>query len=165
MYLIATVIYAVVMLPASVRVRARGFAAGMLSPMGTVFALFVVFTAAQVWADLDRATAAVAEEASALRACVILAASFPGEPQRHLESLIRSHIEEAARNEWSMMAHQASTLNTIPRQLAEALQFTLALKPGSQGQEIAQREMSSELESALAARRQRILISQYSVGG
>ena len=47
MYLIATVIYAVVMLPASVRVRARGFAAGMLSPMGTVFALFVVFTAAR----------------------------------------------------------------------------------------------------------------------
>jgi len=165
MYLIATVIYAVVMLPASVRVRARGFAAGMLSPMGTVFALFVVFTAAQVWSDRDRATAAVAEEASGLRACVILAASFPGEPQRHLESLIRSHIEEAATNEWSMMAHQTSTLNTIPRQLAEALQFTLALRPSSQGQEIAQREMTAELESALAARRQRILISQYSVGG
>jgi len=165
MYLIAAVIYAVVVLPTSMRVRARGFAAGMLSPMGTVFALFVVFTAAQVWSDRDRATAAVDEEASALRACVILAATFPGESQRHLESLIRSHIEEAATNEWSMMAHRTSTLNTIPRQLAEALQFTLALKPNSQGQEIAQREITAQLESAQAARRQRILISQSSVGG
>ena len=165
MYLIAAVIYTVVVLPAGMRVRARGFAAGMLSPMGTVFALFVVFTAAQVWTDRDRATAAVDEEASALRAAAILAATFPGQPQSHLESLIRNHIEQAAANEWPLMAHQTSTLNTVPRELAEALQFTLALKPSSQGQEIAQREMTAELESALAARRQRILISQSWVSG
>ena len=165
MYLIAAVIYTVVVLPAGMRVRTRGFAAGMLSPMGTVFALFVVFTAAQVWSDRDRATAAVDEEASALRACVNLASAFPGDTQRHLESLIRSHIEQAVTNEWSMMAHQTSTLNTIPRQLREALEFTLALKPNSPGQEIAQREITAQLESALAARRHRILISQSSVGG
>jgi len=87
-----------------VRVRARGFAAGMLSPMGTVFALFLVFTAAQVWTDRDRATAAVDQEASWLRAAVILAGAFPGDSQTQLESLIRSHIEEAATNEWPMMA-------------------------------------------------------------
>ena len=165
MYLIAAVIYGVVVLPAGMRVRARGFAPGMLSPMGTVFALFLVFTAAQVWTDRDRATEAVDQEASALRAAVILAATFPGESQRQLESLIRRHIEEAATNEWPMMAHQTSTLKTIPRELAEALQLTLALKPSNQGQEIAQREMTTELESALAGRRQRILISQSSVSG
>ena len=165
MYLIVAVIYTVVVRPAGMRVRARGFAAGMLSPMGTVFALFVVFTAAQVWTDRDRATAAVDEEASALRAAAILAATFPGQPQSHLESLIRNHIEQAAANEWPLMAHQTSTLNTVPSELAEALQFTLALKPSSQGQEIAQREMTAELESALAARRQRILISQSWVSG
>jgi len=164
-YLIAAGIYSVVVLPAGIRVRARGFAAGMLSPMGTVFALFLVFTAAQVWSDRDRATSAVDQEASALRAAVILAAAFPGDSQTQLESLIRSHIEQAATNEWPLMAHQTSTLRTIPQQLAVALQLTLALKPGSQGQEIAQREMTAEIESALAARRQRILISQSSVSG
>jgi hypothetical protein len=163
-YVIALVIYTVVVLPAGMRTRARGFAAGMLSPMGTVFALFLVFTAAQVWTDRDRAIAAVDKEASSLRAAVILAATFP-ESQRHLESLIRSHIEEAATNEWPMMAYQTSTLKTVPRQLAEALQLTLALEPSSQGQEIAQREMIAELESALAARRERILISRSSVSG
>jgi hypothetical protein len=135
----------------------------MLSPMGTVFALFVVFTAAQVWTDNDRAVAAVDQEASALRAALILSTAFPGAPQSHLETLIRSHIEEAATREWPMMAHQTSTLKKVPRQLAEALQFTLALKPSNQGQEIAQREMTAEFESALDARRQRILISHSSV--
>ena len=46
---------------------------GMLSPLGVVFGLLVVFTAAQVWGDLDRASNAVAAEASALRAVVLLA--------------------------------------------------------------------------------------------
>jgi hypothetical protein len=164
-YLIAALIFAVVVLPAGMRARARGFATGMLSPMGTVFALFLVFTAAQVWTDRDRAAAAVAQEASALRGAMILAAAFPGESQRHLESLVRSYIEETATTEWPLMAHQTGTLKTVPWQLAEALQLTLVLKPSSQGQQIAQHEITAEIESALAARRQRILISQSSVSG
>ena len=49
-YLSAALIYAVVMeCPTSMWVRARTFSASMLSPMGTLFALFVAFTAAQVW--------------------------------------------------------------------------------------------------------------------
>jgi hypothetical protein len=38
----------------------------MLSPLGVVFGLFVVFTAAQVWSDNDRASTAVSREATAL---------------------------------------------------------------------------------------------------
>jgi hypothetical protein len=129
-----------------------------------LFALFLVFTASQVWTDRDHARAAVDKEASSLRAVVILAAVFP-ESQRQLESLVRSHIEEAATNEWPMMAHQTSTLRVMPHHLAEALELTLALKPGTRGQEIAQRELTAALESALAARRERILISRSSVSG
>jgi hypothetical protein len=56
-YLSAAVIYAVVVeFPTSAWVRAREFSASMLSPMGTLFALFVVFTTAQVWNDNARAT-------------------------------------------------------------------------------------------------------------
>ena len=61
------------------------------------------------------------------------------------------------------MARQTATLQIIPHQLSEALQLTLALAPNTPGQGIAQREMTVELESALDARRQRILISQSSV--
>jgi len=62
-----------------------------------------------------------------------------------------------------MMARQTATLEIAPRNLVEALQLTLAMTPGSPGQGIAQREMTVALESALDARRQRILISHSSV--
>jgi hypothetical protein len=164
-YLVAAGIYALVIeLATKVHVHARSFSPGMLSPAGTLFALFVVFTAAQVWSDNDRARAAVSQEASALRATVIFAGAFPGEAQEHLIALIRSHVEEAANEEWPMMEHQTATLNIIPHYLAEALQYALALKPDGQGQEIAQREMAAQLESALEARRQRVLISHSAVG-
>jgi hypothetical protein len=163
-YLSTAVVYALVVeFPTAMWVRARGFSTSMLSPMGTLFALFVVFTAAQVWNDTDRATAAVAQEASALRAVLVLETAFPGEFRGRLETLIHNHIEEATTREWSMMAHETATLQIVPHNLVEALQLTLALTPNSQGQGIAQREMTVALQTALDARRQRILISHSSV--
>src|SRR5262245_30339423 len=82
-YLVTAAIYAVVKVLA-VGERARSFkavSAGMLPPLGIIFGLFVAFTAAQVWNDNDRANAAVNREASALRAVVVLAGTFPGEPE------------------------------------------------------------------------------------
>jgi hypothetical protein len=143
--LITAAIYAVVMVLATGE-RARAFKAvspGILSPLGVIFGLFIAFTAVQVWNDNDRANED--REASALREVVVLAASFPGEPQARLRALIRRHIEVAATQEWPMM------------------ELTLALTPIGQGQQIAQREIATELEAALDARRQRILISRAQV--
>jgi Protein of unknown function (DUF4239) len=81
----------------------------MLPPMGIIFGLFVAFTAAQVWNDNDRADAAVNREASALRAVVILAVSFSGEPEARLRNLVRRYIEDAATREWPMMGRHAAT--------------------------------------------------------
>jgi hypothetical protein len=163
-YLSAAIIYLLVIIFArKAHVHARVVSAGMLSPAGTLFALFVVFTAAQVWNDNDRANSAVDQEASSLRAVVILAAAFPGEPESQLKALVHNHIQKVANEEWPMMEHETATLDIVPHELSEALRLALSLKPDSQGQEIAQREMVSQLESALDARRQRILISRSSV--
>ena len=146
--------------------RARAFKAispGMLPPLGIIFGLFVAFTAAQVWSDNERANAAVDREASALRAVVVLAAAFPGEPESRLRDLIRRHIEQAATQEWPMMAQGTATLRFTPPLLAEALQLTLALTSNSEGQKTAQREIATALETAFDARRQRIIISQSQV--
>jgi hypothetical protein len=146
--------------------RARSFKAiapSILPPLGAVFALFVVFVAVQVWNDNDRANAAVSREASALRAVVILASIFPGEPEARLRTLIRRYIEEVAIQEWPMMAQNTATLRIAPRPLVEALQLTLALPSSTQGQGTAQREIAVALENALDARRQRIIVSQSQV--
>ncbi|MER8431752.1 hypothetical protein [Mesorhizobium caraganae] len=113
---------------------ARSFKAlspGMLPPLGIIFGLFVAFTAAQVWSDNDRANAAVNREASALRSVVLLASSFPGEPEARLRTLVRSYIEETTSQEWPLMAESAATLTIIPPALNEALRTTLALTPSN----------------------------------
>ena len=133
----------------------------MLTPLGIIFGLFVAFTAAQVWADNERANAAVDREASALRAVVVLASAFPGEPESRLRGLIRRHIEEAITHEWPMMARGTATLRFTPHLLAEALQLALTLTP--EGQKTAQHEIATALETAFDARRQRIIVSQSQV--
>ncbi|MGN6747816.1 MAG: DUF4239 domain-containing protein [Xanthobacteraceae bacterium] len=158
-------IYIVVM-ALSVGERARSFKAvspGLLPPLGILFALFVAFTATQVWSDNDKANSVVDREASALKTVVILAAAFPGEAETRLRKLIRSYIADASAQEWPMMAHRTATLQVIPYSLAQALELTLALTPSSQGQQTAQREITTSLENALDARRQRIIISYVQV--
>jgi hypothetical protein len=164
-YLMAAGIYGVVTALA-VGERARSFktvSAGMIAPLGIIFGLFVAFTAAQVWNDVAQADAAVDREASALRAIVILAGTFPGDPETRLRGLIRDYITETANQEWTMMAQNTATLRITPQPLAEALQTTLALSPSNPGQQIAQREIATALESALDARRYRIIISRSQV--
>jgi hypothetical protein len=164
-YLLAAGIYGLVTILAKGE-RARAFkviSPGMLPPLGIIFGLFVAFTAAQVWSDNERANAAVDREASALRAVVVLATVFPGEPESRFRTLIRRHIDQAATQEWPMMAGGTATLRFTPPLLTEALRLTLDLTPNTEGQKTAQREIATALETAFDARRQRILISQSQV--
>jgi Protein of unknown function (DUF4239) len=146
--------------------RADAFMAvppGLLSLVGIIFGLFLGFTAVQVWSDVAKADAAVTTEASALRSVVILASSFPGEPEARLRSLMRDHIEEAVTHEWPTMALRTATLSLAPRPLAEAIRLSLALPTHTSGEQIAQREIVAALEQALDGRRQRIIISRSQV--
>jgi uncharacterized protein DUF4239 len=160
-YFLAAAIYAAIVASAA-RGPAKSFKAvsvGMLPSLGIIFGLFVAFTAAQVWSDNDRATAAISREASALRSVLVFAASFPGEPESRLHGLVRAYVQQTATVEWPMMAHQNAALNTTPRPLADALQLVLSLSASSSGQQTAQREITSAIEAALDARRQRIIVS------
>lgn len=164
-YLVAAIIFLVVTRLA-VNDRARAFKAlspGMLPPLGIIFGLLVGFIAAQVWSNLERAKFAVASEASALRSVVLLANSFPGEPEGRLRALINRHIEKAVSEEWPQMAQQQESLKDMPVSLIEALKAALALTAVDESQKTAQREIVAGLERALDARRQRIILSQSTV--
>jgi len=151
----------------AVNERARAFKAvspGMLPPLGILFALLVGFIAVEVWNNFDKAKVAVATEASALRAVVLLAGTFPEEQKACIDALINRHIEEAVNREWPAMAQHQAALSTLPVALIEALHDTLNLKPADDSQRTAQAEMVKALHTALDARRQRIVISQSAVG-
>jgi len=106
---------------------------------------------------------AVEREASAIRAVVLLANSFPGEPETKIRNLLQRHVDEAVSTEWPAMAKQAATLKVAAPALSEALRLVLALTPQSEGQTLARNEMVRELENAMDARRERINLSRSTV--
>jgi hypothetical protein len=164
-YLLAIIIFAAVSTLATGE-RARSFQAispGMLPVLGIIFGLFVAFTAAQVWNDNDRASAAVSREASSLRAVTLLAAGMPSEQAGRLHDLIRGYIEHTAKVEWPMMARQKASLSAAPAALVEALQVAVSMTSQGPGQQTVQREIIGALGSALDARRQRIIVSEAEV--
>ena len=164
-YLVAAAISWVV-LRLAVGERARAFKAvspGLLPPLGIVFGLVVGFLAVQVWNDVGQAQTAVDREASALRSVVLLGGSFPTAQQGRMRALVRQHIQETVNKEWPAMASEHATLKAVPAPLAEALRLSLALRPHSEGQKVAQREMVVALETALDARRERIIVSESRV--
>ncbi len=143
--------------------RVQGDLGGVLSPLAIIFALLVGFLSAQVWNDADRASSAVNREAGALRAAVLLASGFPGEPEARLRGLIHQYIQDAVTQEWLAMARGNATLTIAPPRLAEALRQSLSLTPRGEGHVAAQREMVASLQSALESRRQRIILSRSSI--
>src|SRR5262249_16195462 len=151
----------------AVNERAKGFKAispGMLPPLGILFALLVGFIAVEVWGNFDKAKAAVATEASALRAVVLLAGSFPDEQRMSIYELINRQIDESVNKEWPEMVQQRATLAALPTALIEALHDTLGLKPADDSQRAAQLEMVKELHTALHPSPQRIVISESALG-
>jgi len=138
---------------------------GLLSPIGIIFGLLMAFTASQVWNDTERANAAVATEAGALRSVVVLSAVLPEDSQIQLRSLVRDYIDYTTNTEWPLMAQGAATLKLSPPSLNKALQITFSLAANTPGQQIAQRQLATSLERALEARRARILVSRSEVSG
>ena len=164
-YLFAAALYALITaLATTERAGAlKAISPGMLPPLATVFALLVGFLGSQVWSEADRANTAVNREASALRAVVLIAAGFPPATQTQMCELVRRQIQDAATKEWRAMAHADLTLSLMPTPLVEALQMALSFNPQNQGQSTAQREIVGALQTALDARRQRIILSRSSL--
>jgi hypothetical protein len=132
----------------------------LLSPLGMIFGLLAVFIIAQVWDGVTRAELALEKEASALRMVVLLSSGFPPETEDKLKELVRNHIDVIVREEWPAMARHAATLTYAPSSLSESLRLVLAFHPVSPGGIAAQREIINNIETALDARRQRIILSQ-----
>jgi hypothetical protein len=165
MALLTLAIYALVIrLADSERAEAlQALSPGMLPPMGILFALIVGFLAVGVWGDVDRAEEVVSDEASALRSVVILSDDLPPDVRARMRAHIRRQIESAVNDEWPAMREQRATLSAIPAPLADALHLALRLEPQGESKAEAQRELVTSIQDALAARRQRIFLSQSGI--
>src|SRR5262249_17007249 len=80
-----------------------------------------------------------------------------------LRTLVRQHILDAVQHEWPEMARQEATLATISGADSESLRFAMSLRPQSDIQTLAQREIVTALQNAHEARRERIIISRSTI--
>jgi hypothetical protein len=164
MTIVTAAVYATVMALAGSPHGARlQISPGMLPPMALVFGLLVGFLVAQLWSNVAAARTAVNQEASSLRSVALLIDAFPRQSAATMHTFVREQIDTAATREWPAMAHQNETLTVVPKALVGALNLALSLKPATFGQQLAQREIVTSLQSALDARRQRIILSQSTV--
>jgi hypothetical protein len=166
-YLLAATTYWVVTRLAGERSSAclQGGLARNAAAIGHPFRAAGWLFAVEVWNNFDKAKGAVASEAGALRAVVLFAENFPEEQKTRIHALVDRHIDEAVNREWPTMARHKASLSTMrANALIEMLHTVLTLKPADDSQRAAQPEMMEAIEAALDARRQRIVVSQSSVG-
>jgi hypothetical protein len=165
MGLLTLAIYALVMRVAdSGRADAlKAVSPGMLPPMGILFALIVGFLAVGVWGNVERAEEAISDEASALRSVDILSDELPPDLRLRMRALVRRQIQNAVNVEWPAMQEQRATLTAVSAPLADALDLTVRFDPQDEGETIAQRELVASIQDALAARRERIVLSESGI--
>jgi hypothetical protein len=165
-YALAATAYAVVSLARRIGhgTTFRSISPVTLTPLVMIFGLFVGFLAADVWPTFDHARAAVDQEAMALREAVLLAEALPPEARANLLAAVRAHIIYAVTEEWPAMSIGSETLRRLPRELMRGTMDLLAFTPTQPGQRLAQDRALVAIEKALDARRQRIALSQVSIG-
>jgi hypothetical protein len=94
---------------------------------------------------------------------VLLSQNLPPEQDARLRALVSQHIDVAVNQEWPSMAHQRADFTALPSHLIDALKTTIAVTAADDGQKMAQQEILRALQTALDARRQRIIVSQSAV--
>jgi Protein of unknown function (DUF4239) len=124
-----------------------------LTALAAVFAFLVFLLASNVWGNLQRAQAYLSQEAGALREAVLFARVLPEDA--------RTGVTDVVGEEWpAMRAGQASITSLPGTTLLGAMTMLLSRDFVSPGQQLAREEVIDALQAALAARRQRILLSQ-----
>lgn len=132
----------------------------MLTPLSVIAGLLIAFLAARVWGNLDRAASSVGEEASSIRQAILFSEALPPETRARVRDNIGQYLRFLETDDWPAMAAGRATLRRSPPGLTEAMLTVLAFTPASAGEQLAQQRAARDLESALVARRHRILVSQ-----
>lgn len=166
-YFLAAAIFVVVMRLATGE-RADAFKAlspAMLSPLGGVFGLLLVFSADPVWKNYGEAKQHIGAEATSLRDALILSKGLPRETDAKLHHLIRAYVRSAVEREWPAMAEKRVQTMThrvcgCSKELLIAIDFTRSLRSQDTGQQARVAEIVDALNKVREARRGRILVSE-----
>jgi hypothetical protein len=164
-FALAAVIFAIAVVCGSRRIAAdfKATTPVMLTPLSVIAGLLIAFLASRVWASVDHAHAVIAHEASAIREATLIVQALPPDARARIGGALGKHLRFVEAEDWPAMAEGRATLRAPPPALTDALSALLAFEPSGDGQRLAQTRAVAAIEDALAARRDRILLSQASV--
>src|SRR5262245_3100421 len=131
-----------------------------LTPLAVILALLLAFLSSRVWSNVDRAGEYVGQEASALRQTVLLADALPPDVRTSVREAIKRHLYFIETEDWPAMSRFQATLQPIPVGMTDAIAAILSFTPAQLTQQLAQERALTAVEQALAARRNRIRLSQ-----
>jgi hypothetical protein len=134
-----------------------------LTPLAVVLGLLIAFLSSRVWANVDRAGDYVGQEASALRETVLLADALPPDVRTSVREAIKRHLQFIETQDWPAMSRAQATLQLPPVGLTDAMMAILSFTPAQPTQRLAQGRALIGIEQALAARRNRIRLSQVEI--
>jgi Protein of unknown function (DUF4239) len=161
-YLLAAVIFLAVAAFSRCRVAVdlKGLTPVVLTPLAVIVGLLIAFLASRVWSNFDRATASLADEASAIREAILLTETLPVDTRTAVAAAIKTYVDFVETDDWPAMARGEASLRRIPPGLRDAMTALLSFNPAAAGQRIAQERAVGAIEQALEARRHRIVLSQ-----
>jgi Protein of unknown function (DUF4239) len=135
----------------------------LLSPLGTILGILIVFLAARVWANLDRAHEYVIHEVSALREAGLIVKSLPPGVEEQVHADLKEHVQFILSEEWPAMGDRRVDLKLRATHLEAAMNALLAFSPDETNQKLAQSRALAAIEDAFENRRYRIAISRTEI--
>jgi Protein of unknown function (DUF4239) len=173
---IAAVVFAIVYFAAAAIFLLAAWASGLpagkhvasltpslLSPLGTILGILIVFLAARVWTNVDRAHEYVSHEVSALREADLISKSLPPGVEEQVHADLKEHVQFLLSEEWPAMADRRADLKLRATHLEAAMHALLAFSPEAENQKLAQTRALAAIENALENRRYRIAISRTEI--
>lgn len=135
----------------------------LLATVAILFALLTGFLGNNVWSNATQAHRAVAEEARSLNEALLLGKGLNDDLRTAVRLWIVDYVDAVAHQEWPAMA-EGSVTDRPYAILYQAVEAVMMTEPANQGETVAQNGVVHALNDALAARNQRLNLSDERVG-
>jgi hypothetical protein len=136
----------------------------LLTPLGVILGLLLVFLSSRVWTNVDRALAAATQEATAVQELSRTADELPPAVADPIRNGAHAYLEWVRQEDWpNMMAGNGSLRSRLPG-LADATRALADYNATISGQRDLQQAALAAIEKVRDARRARILQSRSFIG-
>ena len=136
----------------------------LLTPLGVILGLLLVFLSSRVWTNVDRASVAASQEATAVQELARAAGELPPSVRNPIQDGVRVYLEWVEQDDWpSMMSGKGSLRDRLPG-IAEAMKALTDYNATVSGERDVQEAALQAIGKVRDARRARILQSQSFIG-